>query len=127
MNRESSDEHKLIQWKHLCPRLFKEMEKYRDLVWLARSNSQEPNIVQIQNIIRSKYPREVEKLEGENGDWEHGFNSGMLACCNLFSEYLLDDDMYDAIVEDNEECANSSYEDILIENVQKMYFPQIDT
>ncbi len=127
MNIQTSDERKLIQWKYLCPRLFKEMEKYTDLVWFARSNSQEPNIVQIRDRIRAKYSEEIEKLEGDDGDWEHGFNSGMLACCRLFGDYLLDDDAYNSIIEYNEDCADKSYEEILINNIQTAHFPQLGT
>jgi hypothetical protein len=65
------------------------MDKYRDLVWLARKKSEdfENPIIKLQiDKVCNKYPEESQQLlEGENTDWEHGFNSGMLACLRLVS------------------------------------------
>ena len=65
------------------------MEKYYDLVWLARKNSEdfENPIIKLQiDKVCNKYPEEsVKILDGENTNWEHGFNSGMLACLRLVS------------------------------------------
>lgn len=61
-----------------------EMEKkYFDLVWYARKSPEcvrddhpsMPGVVRIQMTM----PEECEKLHGESGDWQHGFNSGCLA------------------------------------------------
>jgi hypothetical protein len=66
-------------------------DKYRRLVWFARRS--EDNLlllnedgVQENEFIMDKlreiqelYPAETENLMGDYGDWEHGFNSGMLA------------------------------------------------
>ena len=64
------------------------MEKYYDLVWLARKKSEDfenPIKLQIDKVC-NKYPEEsVKILDGENTNWEHGFNSGMLACLRLVS------------------------------------------
>jgi hypothetical protein len=59
----------------------KEMEqKYFDLVWLARKRPEDrPKASEAIDRIRKAYPDEVERLRGEHGDWEHGFNSGCLA------------------------------------------------
>jgi len=52
--------------------------KYPDLT-LSRVH------LQIDKVC-NKYPEEsVKILDGENADWEHGFNSGMLACLRLVS------------------------------------------
>ena len=32
---------------------------------------------------RGKVPDEIEELRGENGDWQHGFNSGQLVMSRL--------------------------------------------
>ena len=58
-------------------------EKYCDLVWFARRTEEDEKIenigIQIEEI-RSKYPKETQDLEDDDeGDWHHGFNSGMLA------------------------------------------------
>lgn len=66
-------------------------DKYGRLVWFARRS--EDNLLvlsedgvqenkQIMNKlkeIQELYPAEVTELLGDEGDWEHGFNSGMLA------------------------------------------------
>jgi hypothetical protein len=58
-------------------------DKYFDLVWLARRLPEDynnPKILKIINRIKKEYPQEVESLsDAENGNWEHGFNSGVLA------------------------------------------------
>jgi hypothetical protein len=71
------------------------LSKYHDLVWYARSHPSSdvdfwkgvPDQV-MQGAFRGQmrveedYPDEVSKLRGDNSDWEHGFNSGMLAALN---------------------------------------------
>lgn len=67
------------------------LPKYETLVWYARkppkgegywpetpADIRERAYKAIDEAER-KYPKECEALAGENGDWEHGFNSGMLA------------------------------------------------
>ena len=84
----------------------KEMhEKYFDLVWYARkprdddgrlsmeeARIQYPNtpddilrgMVKNVNRVQETYPREVAQLNCPvHGDWQHGFNSGMLAALRL--------------------------------------------
>jgi hypothetical protein len=57
-------------------------KKYWDLVWLARKR---PEDYLRQDILRSikqvefLYEDEVKELGGEDGDWQHGFHSGVLA------------------------------------------------
>jgi hypothetical protein len=68
----------------------KEMEqKYFDLVWLARKRPEDrPKASAAIDRIRKAYPDEVERLRGEHGDWEHGFNSGCLAAFRLVQGLL---------------------------------------
>ena len=65
------------------------MKKYSDLVWLARKSNEdfENPIIKLQiDIVCNKYPEESQQLlYGEDSSWEHGFNSGMLACLRLVS------------------------------------------
>ena len=62
------------------------MEKYYSLVWYARSISDEPEVAAARKEVRDLYPKEIDDLSTEsNGDWQHGFNSGMLACLRLLS------------------------------------------
>lgn len=62
-----------------------EMEKkYFDLVWLARKRPDDKAIAADAIArVRRAYPEEVERLGGEHGQWEHGFNSGCLAAFRL--------------------------------------------
>ena len=57
--------------------------KYCDLVWLARKSSKHDHIkgvLESKKRIAALYPNETIGLIDElAGDWNHGFNSGMLA------------------------------------------------
>ena len=60
------------------------MEKYFDLVWLARST--DDSVEHIRQEVHEKWPKEAEELgDPDSGNWHHGFNSGMLACLRLLS------------------------------------------
>lgn len=69
-------------------------EKYFDLVWYARKSEEQyntiPKVKENVDRIDEQYPKETENLSSENGDWHHGFNSGMLAgmryVLSLYSE-----------------------------------------
>jgi hypothetical protein len=63
-------------------------KKYFDLVWITRNISETPDIRKIFNETSAKYPGELEKLQNvKTGNWQHGFNSGMLACVRLLFAY----------------------------------------
>lgn len=57
--------------------------KYFDLVWYARSSSKDDHIKGIKvkrKRIEELHPDEVKNLiKRNNQNWDHGFNSGMLA------------------------------------------------
>ena len=61
--------------------------KFFKLVWFARSDpdTTDPVVRSIRNELKEQYPDEIERLAEGGGDWEHGFNSGMLACLRLLS------------------------------------------
>ena len=84
------------------------LTKYHDLVWYARSNPASdvdywknvPEAIRegafkAQMRVEEEYPNEVTRLRGDGSDWEHGFNSGMLAAMNFVltasRSVLLDD------------------------------------
>jgi len=52
-------------------------------VWFARSSPKHDHIkgvIEARKNVIEQYPEEVESLlNGDNSDWEHGFNNGMLA------------------------------------------------
>ena len=66
-------------------------DKYDRLVWFARKapadhpswNNVPADIkrgaLNAASQVEEMYPDEVDELHGEHSDWQHGFNSGMLA------------------------------------------------
>ena len=94
--------------KELIEEVIKLDKKYCDLVWYARSSPKNDHIkgvLENRKRIEESYPNEVNNLlNGRNSDWEHGFNSGMLAGMR----YILD------LVENGKEEADE-------------YFPSLDT
>jgi hypothetical protein len=78
-------------------------EKYTDLVWLARTSPDNYDIEGVRkNIerIEKTYPKEVELLiNGDNPNWEHGFNSGILAGMR----YIMD------MIDENKDFADSLF------------------
>ena len=56
---------------------------YDDLVSSARKTEEHyhkyPLVKELIDRLERDHPEEMEKLQGEDGDWTHGFNSGMLA------------------------------------------------
>lgn len=90
----TTPEEKIARFDHIVAEL---MEKYFDLVWLARSNPEQLlkeeryEILKTIKDIEAKYPQEVKDLYECDCNWQHGFNSGMLACLRFLSEYIQDD------------------------------------
>lgn len=114
------------------------MEKYFELVWFARSDPQKvketgskelfKTITKKLEEISNKYPREVQALCGDSSNWEHGFNSGILAYSRFLAEYL-----EDSIFEDDEdseeaiELDGKKYIQIDGRTQAFEYFPMLDT
>jgi hypothetical protein len=77
------------RWKRAESKIHEIMNKYLDLVWYARKNPEEllkEERYEILNLIKDyeeKYPEETSDLNSEEGNWHHGFNSGMLAATRL--------------------------------------------
>ena len=68
--------------KQLLETIVQQQNKYVDLLWYARSNPLNESIEGVKENkerIEELYPNEVKELQSENGDWQHGFNSGMVA------------------------------------------------
>ncbi len=67
--------------------------KYQSLVWYARSgrNIDNPDVKHHRDWIEELYSKEIENLSGDDGDWFHGFNSGMLAGMRLITSMMLID------------------------------------
>ena len=67
----------------------KMMEKYLSLVWYARKSPEDYAIKGVEAAAKSVeflHPEEVKELKGQHSDWQHGFNSGMLAATRFFLE-----------------------------------------
>lgn len=76
---------KSIDMKTRKHKLIEELQeidnKYFDLVWFARcKDTTQPAFKK----VMKKYPKEVKALREDDTNWEHGFNSGMLAGARLF-------------------------------------------
>ena len=74
------------QTKIIQSRIDELREKYFHLVWLARSDGDDPRIVKERERVCSLYPQEIMDLD-RHPDWSHGFNSGMLAALRLLRPY----------------------------------------
>lgn len=72
-------------------------EKYFSLVWLARTDISEllekENYEVLQRVkeIEGKYPEDASELYKCDSSFQHGFNSGMLACIRFIDSYIKDD------------------------------------
>ena len=64
------------------------LEKYEKLVWYARSKSDSPKITHLRKELELFFPEETKNLKQPGGDWEHGFNSGVLASVRLVYDFL---------------------------------------
>ena len=57
--------------------------KYYDLVSYARKTQEQydtyPLVKELVDRLETEFPTETKQLQGNEGDWTHGFNSGMLA------------------------------------------------
>ena len=76
--------------------------KYFDLVWLARTNAFNYNsnssLYKAARKMADKHKEDFDNICGDNGNWYHGFNSGILALSRLVYDLsTLDppDDYYD--------------------------------
>ena len=105
--------------------LDKRREYYDNLVALART---EPDNTSRHTKIKEglgsdNYDKELKRLLGEEGDWYHGFNSGMLAATRLYGS-LTD---FQADVFENEEGNNELYPVEQKWEDAKQEFPFLDT
>ena len=68
--------------------------RYGDLIWYARSDAAKhdaktnASIAKSQQEMRQKYPKDCADLDGEHSNWQHGFNSGLLAAVRWLDEAL---------------------------------------
>jgi hypothetical protein len=64
------------------------LEKYEKLVWYTRSKSDSEKIADLRKELELFFPQETKNLKQPGGDWEHGFNSGVLASVRLVYDFL---------------------------------------
>lgn len=94
------------EWSELFTTLREKTGKYHDLVWYARIKDRVDDLEGDTKVkasaaiarIEAAYPEEVAKLDKENADdenfnpdWDHGFNSGMLAALRYFMDGIRHD------------------------------------
>ena len=92
------------QFENLMIELNDKENKYLDLVWYARSkpeNGEIPNVKENIKRIIELYPDEMKKLY-EDGDWQHGFNSGCLAAFRYIT----------LLIEEGKELAEQEFPDL---------------
>lgn len=63
----------------------KEVKNKYDLVWFAKYRYRYPNHEASERIDK-EYKDEIEKLRSDEGDFHHGFNSGVLAAARMFRD-----------------------------------------
>jgi len=60
-------------------------DKYESLVKYARVTprqiSEHKLVKELVDKVETDYSKEAKEISGKDGDWHHGFNSGMLAAC----------------------------------------------
>lgn len=76
------------------------MDKYLDLIWFARADPdtlvEEERYEVVNNVVASmqkiadKYPKEAQELMDDETNWQHGFNSGVLAYARFLASYVED-------------------------------------
>ena len=106
----------------------KRRKLYLNLVAMARSNPDDESYENRVDYIKSEigddvYEKELEKLMGDESEWSHGFNSGMLASTRLYGDLLqYIPDVYENESGDDEEYPiENTWRDALEE------FPMLDT
>lgn len=114
------------------------MEKYFELVWFARAdpekarNNGEKELFKIitkkLGEIADKYPKEVRELCGDGSNWEHGFNSGILAYSRFLAEYL-QDSLFEVDEDSIDSIKLNGKKYIQIDGRQQAFddFPMLDT
>lgn len=114
----------------LAKRLDELEKKYCDLLWMARKNPKDLRDSVIKKTfdeVSAKYPGELAKLQGRQGDWTHGFNSGMLACVRLTDGYVCSVDGHLCPEEEEELLKNDKCIRQAIIDEAEEQFPFLDT
>lgn len=84
-NEEGSEVRSIDEIKELLKVI---ENKYFNLVWYARSKSMEKKIVKIREEIKETFPKDIEELDESIDNWQHGFNSGVLAMSRKIFEII---------------------------------------
>lgn len=85
-----------------------------ELVWYARNRCRYPNHAASKRLDMSKeHCDEIDKLRSDDGDYHHGFNSGVLAAARMFEAHA------DILHVNDEEC-HLKMKDIESQHVQNV-------
>mmetsp|Transcript_25625 Transcript_25625/g.31559 ORF Transcript_25625/g.31559 Transcript_25625/m.31559 type:complete len:172 (-) Transcript_25625:229-744(-) len=91
------------------------LKHHFELVWFALNRTRYPNHPLSKNIEESECHREkLEKLRSNDGDFHHGFNSGVLATSRLFKHIS---DIFENIVPNTHDggVANDHEEETIVQ------------
>lgn len=85
---------KRLRVKNAVKQMQSDMDKYFHLVWYARNCDKRKHLenenyetMGTLQVIQNKFPEDVAKI-GKDDNWNHGFNSGMLAASRLYLEMI---------------------------------------
>ena len=106
---ELQDENKKLRdTLHFIQQAYKEKCGHvNHLVWYARSSPEEKRDKARRTAIKKAYPAEVKKLKGQSGMWQHGFDCGCLAVCNMVNSIIHAETLVKEINQDHEECKSA--------------------
>jgi hypothetical protein len=102
-----------------------QIKKNFDLVWFARNRSRFPNHAASKRIETSEEHHEsISKLRSKDGDFHHGFNSGLLAAARMFKDHA---DIAHVSNKEKDEIVDvvSSYAKKIEKS--KQFFPNLET
>jgi hypothetical protein len=63
-------------------------QKYFDLVWYARTTPDDPVSKAGRQRVEAAWSSDLEELQSDDANWQHGFNSGCLAAFRLVQGLL---------------------------------------
>jgi hypothetical protein len=109
----------LVIKQKLIEELSSKIEKYCDLVWYARSDSDLPIVKQERLKMREKYP----EIKNGISSWGHGFNTGVLSTARLSLDILCSDEFLEEISEGSNSL--EEIEDYINQQIQE--FPNADS
>lgn len=82
------------RFKKMIKLMSENEDKYCDILWWTRKDKMKLLVEQRFDIlatcqkVEKENPEEIKALKECDDNWQHGFNSGMLACTRLYLEMI---------------------------------------